>query len=123
MPKNFRYLLCGLGIWGIPFVVGMAIFNFVPPTNELFESIMAVSMGLSAAWLSWLHMRRLEQPSWSKGLIEGLGWAGIAVALDLPFVFSVFGMSPGEYVEDIAVSYLIVPAIASAMGRALQRED
>ena len=115
-----RYLLCGLGIWGVPFLVGMALFPVVPPEAELFETAMAVSMSLAASFFAWLHLSRLKRPGWQAGLFGGFGWSAIAVALDLPYL-PLIGMSADQYIRDIALTYLMIPAIASFIGLSLRR--
>lgn len=120
MMMILRFLLCGLGIWAVPFLLGMALFPFVPPETELFETAMSVAMSFAVSLFSWLHLSRLARPGWQSGLLCGFGWAGIAIALDLPYL-PMMQMDADQYVRDIALTYLMIPMIAAFIGLALRR--
>jgi hypothetical protein len=117
-----RYLLFGVGIWAIPFVIGMAIFPLADPATALFDTIMSIAMSGAAGWLSWLYLKGRDGNGFAAGATAGLGWAAIAVALDAPlFLFGPFLMPPADYFADIGLAYLMIPLIAGFVGLALRR--
>ena len=124
MKSILRYLLFGIGVWAIPFAIGMFLFPVLPPETSLFDTLVTVAMSASAGGLSYLYLRRLARPDLTGGLMAGLGWAVLAVALDLPMLLTgLFGMSAAEYFADIGLTYLMIPAIAGCIGLALRRTD
>lgn len=92
MGNAVRYLLFGIGIWLIPFVIGMAIFPLADPSTPLFDTIMSVAMSASAGGLSWLYLRGREDNGFAAGATARLGWAVIALALDAPL----FSLGPSR---------------------------
>lgn len=124
MRDAVRYLLFGVGVWAVPFFIGMAIFPVVPPETALFDTLMSVAMSISAGALAYLYLRRLSRPELGKGIAAGLGWAVVAVALDAPlFLFGPLRTTPGDYFADIGLTYLMIPAIAGCIGLALRRGE
>ena len=124
MKKVLRYLLFGIGVWAIPFAIGMALFPMIPPESALFDTLVSVAMSASAGGLSYLYLRRVARPDLASGLMVGLGWAVIALALDSPMLLNgLFGMSVAEYFADIGLTYLMIPAIAGCIGLALRPTD
>ena len=122
MGGTVRFILFGVGVWLIPFVIGMLVFPVVDPASALFDTLMSVAMSASAGGLSYLYLRGLARPGPQDGLIAGLIWAGIAVALDAPlFLFGPFLMPAAHYVADIGLSYLMIPVIAGFVGLGMRR--
>ncbi|HKR23821.1 MAG TPA: hypothetical protein VJS15_01050 [Allosphingosinicella sp.] len=119
-----RYLLFGIGIWAIPFVIGMAIFPVVDPSTALFDTIMSVAMSASAGWLSWLYLRGREGNGFASGFLGGTGWAAIAVLLDVPFFLipgAMAALPVPDYVADVGLTYAMIPIIAGFIGLSLRR--
>ena len=122
MGNAVRYLLFGIGIWLIPFAIGMAVFPLADPSTPLFDTIMSVAMSASAGGLSWLYLRGREGNGFAAGAAVGLGWAVIALALDAPlFLFGPFQMPAGDYFADIGLTYAMIPIIAGFVGLSLRR--
>jgi hypothetical protein len=124
MRKSVRILLLGIAVWGLPFALGMALFPVMDVESALFDSVMSVAMAFSAILFSYIHLSRCAQPSLDEGLLAGTIWMAMSVALDAPFFL--FGpgemrMDPIDYMDDIAVTYFMIPIIAAGMGRALRR--
>jgi hypothetical protein len=124
MRGAVRYLLFGIGVWLIPFALGVAIFPVVDPSTSLFDTAMSIAMSLSAGWMSWLYLRGRVRVGPKDGLVAGLGWAALAVALDAPLFLlppHPFQMPANDYVADIGLTYLMVPIIGFFVGLALRR--
>ena len=124
MRRTVRYLLFGLGVWLIPFALGMALFPVIDTSSALFDSLMSVAMSASAGWLSWLYLRGSEGTGFAAGLAAGAGWAVIGVVLDIPFFLipdAMAAMPVADYAADIGLTYAMIPIIAGFVGLALRR--
>lgn len=121
-----RALLVGIGIWLIPFAVGMAVFAFVPPETALFDTLMSIVLtAVTTGGASWF-LSRHPSPSAALGIQAGVLWAAISLLLDAPlFQFgpAQMRMPVNEYFADIGLGYLVIPIIASGMGAAMSRRQ
>lgn len=121
MTSVSRALLFGFFIWLIPFAVAFMIFPLRESARPLFESIMPVVVTLAAVTFGVLYLKRVNQNWLREGALVGLIWLGISVLIDAPLML--FGgpmkMTIGEYVADIGLTYLIIPAVTVGIGAAL----
>jgi hypothetical protein len=114
-----KITLYGVAVWAVPFVLSLALFTPEGQprfSEDLFESAMAVSL----AGITSLMSYRLFKPSVSigvSGLTVGLVWLAISVLIDIPTIILGLGMSPAQYAIDVALSYLLIPAITIAVGK------
>lgn len=83
--------------------------------QPLFKSIMVVVFGGVGGVLLVAAFRRVT-PSLRSGLVLGMYWLAINVVLDLVLLVRFTDMSLAGYFEDIGLRYLLIPAIAAAMG-------
>lgn len=124
MSSTIRLVLWGAAIWAVPFLLGMAIFAFVPTDSALFDTLMTLALGLAACVGSTAYLAKAPSPGMSAGVRAGLAWMFIALVLDAPFFL--FGpqqmrMPVADYAGDIGLGYLLIPIIAGSIGSALQR--
>jgi hypothetical protein len=104
-------------VWLIPFVVGMAAFPIMETQHALFETIVAVAMAATAAWTGARFIRRAPQCNWRHALRLGLMWMAISLVLDAGFFsWGPQAMGLWQYLGDIGFTYLMIPAITTAMG-------
>ncbi len=80
-PK--RALLYGFLVWLVPFLVSFVVFPFRASDRPLFESIMAVVLTVSVAVFGVLYMRRPAARPLREGILVGLLWLAISLAIDL----------------------------------------
>jgi hypothetical protein len=121
-----RALLIGIGIWFIPFAVGMAIFAFVPPETALFDTLMSIVLAAVTTGGAFRFLSHNATPSAALGMQAGALWAAISLALDAPiFLFGLaqMRMPVNEYFADIGLGYLVIPIIAAGMGAAMARRQ
>ena len=115
--------LYGLASWAIPFVVSVLFFG---PSGQLmvplplFKSTMVVVGGGVGAALLVAAFRRVL-PSTANGLVVGLYWLAINIALDLLILVPMAGMPIQEYFFDIGLRYLLMPIMSTAMGHLAAR--
>lgn len=124
MRKTVRIFLLGIAVWGLPFALGMALFPVIDVESALFDTLMSVAMAFSATLFAYIHLSRCAAPTLDEGLLAGTIWMMMAIALDAPFFL--FGpeqmrMDPIDYMDDIALTYFMIPIIAAGIGRALRR--
>jgi hypothetical protein len=119
MGSRARLIGYGFLVWLIPFVVALIFFPTRIEWRELFESIMALTLAATVTVLAYDCLRRLRASQNRAGLIAGLVWLAISVAIDLPLMLSSFiGMSLGEYLADIGLTYVMIPVITTGIGMA-----
>jgi hypothetical protein len=114
-----KIALFGVVVWLVPFVISFGLYtpDGQPRFSEdLFESVMAVSLtGITAAMAY-----RLFKPTQSigpSGFVVGLVWAVISIVLDIPTIVMGLGMAPSQYVVDVALTYLVIPAVTIAVAK------
>ncbi len=113
-----RTVLYGGLIWLAAFAVSVLIYPLHETQRPLFESIMPVTLAIITAGLGVDLLRRLTGVGWRQGLIVGLVWFVINVAIDAP-LFLVGGpmrMTAMDYIKDIGVTYLMIPIITLGLG-------
>jgi hypothetical protein len=86
-------------------------------SDNFFESVMMIVLVPLACWLAYrLYTRPALVPA--SGLVVGLVWIAISIALDIPTLILGFGMPWSEYAVDVALSYPAVAAITVAVAKA-----
>lgn len=103
--------------WLVPFAVSVCIFPLKESHPPLFESLMGVSLTCSTVILAIVYFRRLTASYVAQGARIGITWAVANWILD-GFMFSSgpMKMSLDQYVMDIGVAYLAIPAITVGLG-------
>jgi hypothetical protein len=121
--KSFRAALgLGLLVWLVPFVVAFLVFPFRESWRPLFESIMAVTLCAVTVWLGLAYLKKIPSPDARDGLLVGLLWWAISVAIDLP-LFSAGPMKATivDYLADIGLTYVAIPVITTGLAVAYSR--
>ncbi len=117
MKRNAKIILFGFLLWLIPLIVSILIFPFRVSQRPLFESIMAVVVTAWAAFFAILYLLNLKGNYKNEGFLIGAAWFLISIALDIPlFMEGPMKMSPGDYMADIGLTYLIIPVVTSGLG-------
>ncbi len=122
MNKYLKIVLFGFSIWLIPFAVSMLIFPLRAGQRPLFESIMPVVIVAWTVFFSVFYFSKRLGNYLKDGIVIGLAWLAMSILLDL-IVFSALGigMPMRDYAADIAVVYLMIPAITSGFGYLMER--
>ncbi len=114
-----KALLLGLLVWLVPFVVAFGIFQLKTSWRSLFESIMPVTLAATVTGSALLYFRKTSAPSLREGLLLGLIWWAISLAIDLPLMLSPpISMPPLEYAADIGLTYLMIPILTLGIAAA-----
>jgi len=123
MKRYLKVGLFGFLTWLVPFVVAFLIYPIRTSYRSLFESIMAVVVTISAVLFAVLYFRKLTTGFLSQGILVGIIWFVINIVLDLIlFMEGPMKMSFSDYIMDIGLTYLIIPAVTIGFGYILQRK-
>ena len=111
-PKHaLRY---GLGVWLGLVVVSLVMLPFETGNEALYESgklvgLVGLVLGFAIRYLTLNRATTLRE-----GLLVGVGWAAVSVALDLVlYAAGAFTIGLGVYFSDVASSYLAMPVITA----------
>ena len=105
----------------MPFVVAMLIFPLRASERPLFESIMPVALTVSVVLLACLYFKGFEGKHLKEGTMLGLLWLALSIAIDLVmFMQGPMSMPFIDYMKDIGLTYLVIPAITIGFGYALE---
>jgi len=112
MRSPRRVLLYGLGVWIGLVVVSLVLLPFEDANNALYESVKSSALVAIALGFTIRYMRKATETSLGEGVLVGLVWAVMAVALDLVlYLLGAFTIGIAEYFSDVASSYLIIPIV------------
>jgi hypothetical protein len=116
MSMNWKRVLgYGVAVWLVPFAVAFVLFGIRDGNRALFESLITVTAVLSAVALALYYFRGAIGVDLRHGLVVGFAWAAISIVIDLPVFLAIFRMTLPDYVADIAITYLAIPAITTGI--------
>ncbi len=119
MAAKGKAVIYGVLVWLIPFVTALLISPLRESARPLFESIMPVVVTVATVAFAVLYFRRVSSCHVREGVLLGALWYAINVVIDLPLMLTgPIGMSFGEYMADIGLTYLIIPAVTIGFGLA-----
>jgi hypothetical protein len=124
MNKYVKLVGFGFLIWLIPFLVSFVIFPLRNTNRPLFESIMLVVLVLTVMIISVLYFKKIEKESLKEGLIAGVLWITLGLAIDLLLFLpaSPMQMSFSDYMMDIGLTYLIILIIPIGIGALISKK-
>ena len=109
----------GFLLWFFTLVISMVLFPLRRSWPVMFDSIMPVALTVVTVVFANLYFRRGRDCSLKEGARLGAIWLIISLLMDLPlFSYGPMRMSLRDYVADIGLTYLIIPAIT--LGLAVQ---
>jgi hypothetical protein len=102
----------------VPFAVSFLIYPLKLVGSPLFESIMPLVISLTTITLAFFYLKDLKTGFKREGVMIGLAWIIISLALDLVLILppSPMQMSLTDYMADIGLTYLMILFIAMGMG-------
>jgi hypothetical protein len=124
MNKYLKTVLFGFLLWLIPFAVSVLIFPLRTSQRSLFESIMPVVIAIWTVFFSIFYLSRKKSDFLKEGIFIGIAWLLISIVLDLTiFIAGPLKMPLWDYATDIAVTYLMIPAITSGFGYLMEHHE
>jgi hypothetical protein len=114
-----RRLIAALLTWLVPFLIAVPFYGkngtlLIDP--GLFKSIMIVVATITAAILMVWFFRVVTTAYTREAVITGLVWLVVNWVLDTIVLVGLLGMAPPDYVTQIEVRYLMIPAMVIAAG-------
>jgi hypothetical protein len=77
---------------------------------------MPVTLAAVVTGCALLYFRKSASPTLREGLVLGLVWWAISVAIDLPLMLSPpISMPPAEYFADIGLTYVMIPILTAGI--------
>jgi hypothetical protein len=122
MQSPIRALLYGIAIWFV--WVSVIVFSAeILPTgitsSPLFVSMQAVALAALVLGSAILYLRKVGESSFKEGLLVGLGWVVVLIAIDLAHSVVMPEMVPdiGAHFATVVPTYVVVLIITTlAMG-------
>lgn len=124
MNKNLKIVLFGVLVWLIPFLVAFVIFPLRISMRPLFESIMPLTLTIVVIILAYYYLKDIGSNFIKEGIIIGLVWFIIDIAIDLFMFLPASPMQMGflDYMMDIGLTYVMIPVITIGMGYMAQNK-
>jgi hypothetical protein len=118
MNKYLKMILFGFLVWLVPFVVSFFIYPLKTAGNPLFESIMPLTLTIIVVALAYLYLKNIETGFIKEGVMIGVVWFVINIAIDLVMFLppSPMQMTLTNYMMDVGITYLMIPVITIGMG-------
>jgi len=103
----------GILVWVTPFIISFLIFPIHDSNRPLFESIMAVTVSITAVMFGLFYLKQVTENMVREGIQLGLLWLIVAVLIDTPLMLigGPMKMSFWAYIADIGVTYFCIPVI------------
>lgn len=122
MTSIKKVISYGILVWLIPFAAGFLLFPIHESNRALFESIMPVIVTAAVLVFGYHYLKSVPQPK-SESFKLGIVWFAISIGIDLVLFLSPSPMQMGflEYVQDIGITYLIIPIVVIGMGYSMRK--
>jgi len=128
MQSPIRTLLYGIAIWFV--WVSLVVFSAeILPTeisgSPLFVSMQMVALAALVLGSTILYLRKVGKGSVGEGLLVGLSWVVVMIALDLAHSVVMPEMVPdfGAHFATVVPSYVVVPIITTLTMGYLERKS
>ncbi len=111
-----KILLWGFLLWLCVFLISFVLFPIRQNNYPFFETLMTLVLVYITVIFTKLFYAKNET---SAPLVVGIMWVGINLLIDLP-LFLLGGpmkMTPMQYVQDIGLTYLVIPVIVGLKGK------
>ena len=128
MQSPIRALLYGMAIWFVWVSLVVASAQLLPTEiggSALFVSMQMVALAALVLGSTILYLRKVGEGSFKEGLLVGLGWVVVMIALDLAHSVVMPEMVPdiSAYLVAVAPSYVVMPIITTLTMGYLERRS
>ncbi len=129
MQSPIRALLYGIAIWFVWVSLVVTSAQILPTGisgSPLFVSMQMVALAALVLASTILYLRKVGEGSFGEGLLVGLSWVVIMIALDLAHSVVMPEMVPlsiGAYFATVVPSYVVVPIITTLTMGYLERRS
>ena len=114
-----RRFFAGILSWLVPFLAAIPFYGrdgILAIDPALFKSIVIVVASVTAAILIVWFFKSVSKSYTSEAVITGFVWLAMNWALDAVVLVGILGMPAGDYITQIGIRYLMIPAIVIAAG-------
>lgn len=124
MKSIKKVLLYGFLIWLTPFIISFFIFPLKTSNPALFESIMPLVLTICVVFFTGLYFRRMDDNLHKESIKLGVIWFSISLIIDLILFLpaSPMHMDFSTYMQDIGLTYLIIPTITIGFGYMIEKK-
>jgi hypothetical protein len=125
MNKYLKIVIFGFLVWLIPFLVSFVIFPLRSTMRPLFESIMPLVLTIVVITLAYYYLKNINANYVKEGLMIGIIWYIINIAIDLVMFLPVSPMHMNfvDYMMDIGLTYVMIPVITIGCGYIAQSKS
>ena len=128
MQTPIRILLYGIAIWFVWVSLVVTAAQVLPAGivgSPLFVSMQLVALATLVLGSTILYLRKVGDGTFKEGLLVGLGWVVVMIALDLAHSVLMPGMVPdiGAHLAVVAPTYVVVPIITAPTMGYLERRS
>lgn len=121
MRRYLTILGFGFFVWLITFVIAMAMTPVKAFSGQLFDSIIPVVLVVVVLVFAAVYFKNVRSGFLREGIVLGVLWLAASLLLDLPmFSEGPMKMSFGDYMMDIGLTYLLIPATTIGLGYVLE---
>ena len=114
-----RRLIGALLTWLVPFLASIPFYGkngTLLIDSTVFKSTMIVVATITAAILMVWFFREVRNSYTRESVITGLVWLVVNWVLDALVLVGLLGMAPPDYITQIGLRYLMIPAMVIAAG-------
>ena len=128
MQSPIRVLLYGIAIWFVWVSLVVTAAQVLPAGivgSPLFVSMQTVALATLVLGSTILYLRKVGEGSFKEGLLVGLGWVVVMIAIDLAHSVLMPGMVPdiGAHLATVVPTYVVVPIITAPTMGYLERRS
>lgn len=123
MHSYKKAFLFGFLTWLVPFVAAFAFYKRDGSLSIdifLFKSIMIVVASAFGSFVLVKYFKSVKDNFVKEGVLVGVLWFAINIILDVIILMPMSKMSLKDYIMQIGLRYLMIPAISMGMGYALR---
>ena len=129
MQSPIRVLLYGIAIWFVWVSIIAASAEILPTGivgSPLFVSMQMVALAALVLGSTILYLRKVGEGSFKEGLLVGLSWVVIMIALDLAHSVvhpDMVSLDTGAYFATVVPTHVVVPIITTLTMGYLERRS
>lgn len=123
MHSYKKAFLFGFLTWLVPFIVAIPFYKAdrtLAVDIFLFKSIMIVVASAFGSFALVKYFKTVKDNFVKEGVLVGVLWFAINIILDMIILIPMPKMLIGDYVMQIGLRYLMIPAISVGMGFVLR---
>lgn len=123
MKIDLRMIGYGAAIWLIAFIVGIITYPIANYYYIFFKTIMVVTGAVVGAIFTVLYFTKIDGRYLEEGILIGIVWVVGNWILDFAFLLPLSQQPIGQYLLEIGLRYLSIPAMTVTVGYLLDQKS